>query len=52
MQYTVSGLDEDKTYYFAVRARNSAGEGLSSNVVSWSYVDTEPPLPPKGIHVE
>ena len=45
---TVSGLDENETYYFIVKAYNNGGASLSdsSNVVEWSSSDTTPPLPP------
>lgn len=51
---TVSGLDENETYYFIVRAYNNGGANLSdpSNVVEWSSSDTTPPLPPEGVSAE
>lgn len=43
-QYTLTGLQEDVTYYFVLRAYNVAGESGDSNEVSWiSTSDTEPP---------
>jgi hypothetical protein len=50
-QYVVSGLDEGKVYYFIVKAYNDAGESGPSNVKSWMYSDTTPPLPPDGVNV-
>ena len=49
-QYTLSGLDEDKVYHFMVKAYNDAGESQPSNVKSWKYSDTTPPLPPDGVN--
>ncbi len=51
-QYVVSGLDEDKVYYFIVKAYNDAGESGPSNMVAWRYRDTTPPLPPGGVGAE
>jgi len=51
-QFTVSGLDEGKTYYFVVRAYNEVGESGDSNEVTWTYRDTTPPLPPSGVEVK
>ncbi|MBN1848013.1 MAG: fibronectin type III domain-containing protein [Deltaproteobacteria bacterium] len=51
-QYIVSGLDEDKVYYFEVKAYNDVGESGPSNKVTWKYSDTTPPLPPDGLEVK
>lgn len=52
--YAISDLSlaDSTTYFFAVRAFNSGGEGPASNEVSWTSGDNTPPLPPQGIVVE
>lgn len=51
-EYIVSGLDEEKVYYFVVKAFNDAGESGPSNVIIWRDSDSTPPLPPIGIQVQ
>jgi hypothetical protein len=48
---TVSGLDENKLYYFIVKAYNNAGLSPASNEVVWSYSDTTPPMQVTGVKV-
>ncbi len=50
-QYPLSSLSlsEGNTYYFVIRAYNSAGESTNSNEVSWTVPDSTPPLPPAGV---
>ncbi len=45
-------LEVGKTYYFAIKAYNSAVESDFSNSVSWTVNDNTPPLPPKGLKAE
>jgi len=45
-------LEENKTYYFGVKAYNAAGESEFSNIVSYTPKDSTAPLPPTGITVE
>lgn len=53
-QYSLDtlSLTQNITYYFVVKAYNSAGESGFSNSVSRTQGDTTPPLPPVGIKVE
>ena len=51
-QYMLSGLDEDKVYTFMVKAYNDNGESGPSNIKSWKYSDTTPPLPPDGVNAD
>ncbi len=44
---TATGLSEDTTYYTRVRAENSAGQSISSNVVNFHTLVTEIPPEPK-----
>lgn len=44
---TATGLSEDTTYYTRVRAENSAGQSISSNVVNFHTLVTEIPSEPK-----
>ena len=44
---TATGLSEDTTYYTRVRAENSAGQSISSNVVSFHTLVTSIPPEPK-----
>ncbi len=48
-QYMLNNLplEEGITYYFVVRAYNSAGESKNSNEVLWTAEDLTPPLPPE-----
>lgn len=45
-------LADKTTYFFTVRAFNSAGESSDSNEVSWTSGDNTPPAPPQGINVK
>lgn len=45
-------LEENKTYYFGVKAYNAAGESEFSNIVSYTPKDSTAPFPPTGITVE
>lgn len=42
-------LQEGNTYYFVVKAYNTAGESDPSNEVQWTVPDTSPPGPPQGL---
>jgi len=42
-------LQEGNTYYFAVKAYNTAGESGPSNEVKWVVPDTSPPGPPQDL---
>jgi len=42
-EYTVTGLEEGRTYYFVARAYNDYGESGDSNEVAWTAADTTPP---------
>jgi glucose/arabinose dehydrogenase len=46
-QYEVSGLSYESTYYWRVRASNDAGDGVWSEV--WSFTTEEEPLSPPGV---
>ena len=48
----LGSLQEKETYYFIVRASNSAGESDDSNEVSWTVPDTTAPDPVEGVGVE
>jgi hypothetical protein len=50
-QYSLSNLPllVKTTYYFVVKAYNSAGESEPSNEVSYYCPDTTPPVPPQGL---
>ena len=49
---SLGSLEEETTYYFVVRAINSAGESDDSNEVFWTVPDTTPPSPVEGVTVE
>lgn len=51
-QHIISGLAEDKVYYFVVKAYNDQGESGPSNMITWKYSDTTPPLPPFGVQAQ
>jgi len=42
-------LKENTTYYFIVKAYNSAGESGESNELVWTSGDATPPLPPESL---
>lgn len=42
-------LQENRTYYFVVRAYNAAGESGDSNEASYTVQDATPPAVPKGV---
>ena len=46
---SLGGLEEKTTYYFIVRANNSAGESSDSNEVSWTVPDSTAPAPVNGV---
>jgi hypothetical protein len=50
-QYSLSNLplQEKTSYYFVVRAFNSAGESDPSNEVTYYCPDSTPPVPPQGL---
>ncbi|MBQ7802423.1 hypothetical protein IJ380_00960 [Candidatus Saccharibacteria bacterium] len=47
IRLTAEGLSENTTYYTRVRAENSAGQSISSNVVSFHTLETVIPEEPK-----
>lgn len=51
IEYSLSNLPlvENSTYYFVVRAYNSAGESDDSNEISWTVPDSTPPSIPTGL---
>jgi hypothetical protein len=48
----LGSLQEKETYYFVVRAKNSAGESGDSNEVSWMVPDTTAPDPVQGVEAQ
>jgi len=52
---TLSGLDENETYYFVVKAYNGGGANIgppSTPELEWAYSDTTPPSAPDGVSIE
>lgn len=45
-------LQENSTYYFVVRAYNSAGESGNSNEASYAVPDSTPPAVPQGVSAQ
>ena len=45
-------LQENRTYYFVVRAYNAAGESGNSNEVAYTVPDTTPPGVPQGVNAQ